>query len=59
MFAAFLGGWEIVLLLGIAGVIGILFVVTLIVVLLVNLPKLRAKQNVPPSQPLPMQHGGQ
>ena len=47
MLAAFLGGWEIVILLVIAGGMGVLFLVTLIVVLLVNLRELRAKNNPP------------
>ena len=49
MLAAFLGGWEILLLLAVAAAIGVLFVVTLLVVLLANLQKFRGKKIQPPS----------
>ena len=59
MLAAFLGGWEIVILLVMAGGIGVVFLVTLIVVLLVNLRQLRAKNNPPAVAAHSAQQGGQ
>jgi hypothetical protein len=52
MFAAFLGGWEIVILLVIAGGVGALFIATLVVVLLVNLKKLRGNRQPPAAPPI-------
>ena len=55
MLAAFLGGWEIVLLLVIGGGIGFLLLITLVVVLLANLQRLRGQNNPLPSPSSPTQ----
>jgi hypothetical protein len=52
MFAAFLGGWEIVLLLVVFGGVGVLLIATLLVVFLVNLKKLRGDRQSPPAPPV-------
>ena len=57
MFAAFLGGWEILIVLVIAGSIAALLVVTLVVVLLANLHKLRGRNTALPQQSS-TQHSG-
>ena len=59
MLAAFLGGWEILLLLAVAGAIGGLFVITLIVVLVVHLRKLRNSKKPDLHQVASMQSTGQ
>jgi hypothetical protein len=59
MLAAFLGGWEIVILLVMAGGIGVVFLATLVVVLLVNLRELRAKNNPPAGAAPSAPQGGQ